>query len=123
MAILQSERDALGRSFEIHKMYLPTPTFYTEEQVVSLQAASTGDIDVASRCTGDRIACSYINFYLGNSCLVCPQFGDSRADERAIKTLESIFPTKEVVAVYSKQIAIGGGNIHCITQQIPSPLS
>ena len=34
-------------------------------------------------------------------------------------TLQEAFPHHEVVGVYSREILLGGGNIHCITQQIP----
>ena len=47
-----------------------------------------------------------------------PGFGDA-ADERAKKILQKLFPTREVIQIYARDILIGGGNIHCITQQIP----
>ena len=47
-----------------------------------------------------------------------PGFGDP-ADEQAKKILQDLFPDREVVQIYARDILIGGGNIHCITQQIP----
>ena len=45
-------------------------------------------------------------------------YGDP-ADERAQEILRKLFPTREIVAIPARDILIGGGNIHCITQQIP----
>ena len=47
-----------------------------------------------------------------------PAFGDP-ADEKARRILEKLFPTRNVVAVPARDILIGVGNIHCVTQQIP----
>ncbi len=64
-------------------------------------------------------AASYVNFYIANHAVVMPAFGDP-ADERAQEILRKLFPDardrRHPVARYS---FIGGGNIHCITQQIP----
>lgn len=38
-------------------------------------------------------------------------------DEEAIELFQLLFPERRVVGVYSKDILLGGGNIHCITQQ------
>jgi len=47
-------------------------------------------------------------------------FGDP-ADERAIETLRKLHPDRQVVPVPALEIVKGGGGIHCITQQEPSP--
>ena len=66
------------------------------------------------------MAASYVNFYIANRAVIVPQFGDAEADALALKTLQPLFPDRhQVVGVYSREILIGGGNIHCITQQIP----
>ena len=65
------------------------------------------------------MAASYVNFYIANEAVIVPTFGQEEADNRALRTLESLFPTRKVVGVYSREIIIGGGNIHCITQQLP----
>ena len=50
--------------------------------------------------------------------MVVPQFGDEK-DAAALAILQKLLPTRKVVGVYARDILIGGGNIHCITQQIP----
>ena len=70
------------------------------------------------RRAGDRLAASYVNFYLGNSRIVYPLL-DPRHDEEAAAILRRAFPDREVVGVPAREILLGGGNIHCITQQVP----
>jgi len=67
---------------------------------------------------GNRIAACYPNFYFTNGGIVVPIFGEEK-DKAVIEILESLFPSTEVVGVRSEHIAIGGGDVHCITQQIP----
>lgn len=89
--------------------------YYTREEVESL--ASDGD--AVARTAGERLAASYVNFYIANSAIIVPQFGIEPSDSQAINTLESLFPDHKVVGVASREILLGGGNIHCITQQVP----
>jgi agmatine deiminase len=37
-----------------------------------------------------------------------------------MQVLAEAFPGREVVAVQTREIVLGGGNIHCITQQQPA---
>ena len=71
-----------------------------------------------TRTPGERLAASYVNFYIANGAVVMPAFGDPM-DEKAQAILQGLFPTRRVVAIPARDILIGGGNIHCITQQIP----
>jgi agmatine deiminase len=64
------------------------------------------------------MAASYVNFYIANKAVVVPQFGVP-TDEQAIAALQERFSTRKVIGVSSREILLGGGNIHCITQQIP----
>ena len=72
------------------------------------------------REAGERLAASYVNFYIGNQVVLVPQFGDEH-DHLAVELLQKLFPEREIVPVFAREIIIGGGNIHCITQQIPAP--
>ena len=71
------------------------------------------------RRAGDRMAASYVNFYLGNSRIVYPLLDPARDDE-AGEILAAAFPDREIVGVPAREILLGGGNIHCITQQVPA---
>ena len=118
--ILRNETDATGTPLVVHKLHLPRPLFYTPDVVKELNAAP--DVEhtiVAPRVMGEQLAASYINFYIANTAILVPQFGDNVYDARAIQTLQTLFPDRVAVGVPSLEILYGGGNIHCITQQVP----
>ncbi len=62
---------------------------------------------------------SYINFYIANNGIVMPRFDDDKADKNAQNIISSVFPKRKVIAINGIDISLGGGNIHCITQQQP----
>ena len=68
-----------------------------------------------TREAGERLAASYVNFYIGNKVVLVPQFGDEH-DVLATDLLQKLFPEREIVPIFAREIIIGGGNIHCITQ-------
>ncbi len=112
--ILSKETDAKGRSFTIHKLYLPKPVYITKEEDEGLMHQD----NAKSFSTEEPLPASYVNFLITNGGIILPVFKDEM-DKRAIETLRAIFPKKQIIPVYSREIIIGGGNIHCITQQQP----
>jgi agmatine deiminase len=46
---------------------------------------------------------------------------DKRWDAAAARMLRRLFPTRKVVGIATREVLLGGGNIHCITQQVPRP--
>jgi agmatine deiminase len=60
----------------------------------------------------------YLNFYVGNACVLVPTAGNSH-DRRALAQIGECFPDREVLGVPGLPLAAGGGGVHCITQQIP----
>jgi agmatine deiminase len=113
---LEAATDARGRSVEIVHLPSPGPITITAGEASSVDALSTS----LPRRPGDRLAGSYVNFYPGTSRIVFPLL-DDRFDDVAEAILRDCFPRREVVGVPSREILLGGGNIHCITQQIPAP--
>lgn len=114
LEVLEKAVDARGRKLRVHKLMLPEPVTITEEECMGLDPC--GDEPV--RVPGERLAASYVNFYISNEHIVMPGFRDP-ADEEARTLLQELFPTRKVIQIYARDILIGGGNIHCITQQIP----
>jgi agmatine deiminase len=112
---LEAATDARGRSLEVIRLPSPGPLRATTEEASGVEPRE----GTLPRRAGDRLAASYANFYLGNSRIVMPLL-DERYDEEAAAILQRCFPQREVVGVPSREILLGGGNIHCITQQVPA---
>lgn len=71
---------------------------------------------------GSRFCRSYVNSYIANGGVIIPSYG-IREDDCARAVYETLFPDRWVVSVPIGDIAIGGGGIHCITQQQPAAAS
>ncbi len=93
---------------------LKKPVCITEEELNGFEFEEGEDM----REAGERLAASYVNFYIANDSVIVPQF-DDEADSLAINVLKEAFPDRKIVGIYARDIIVGGGNIHCITQQIP----
>ena len=116
LRVLESETDAKGRHFKIHKLPIPAkPVCVTEEDLEGYVFVPGEDV----REAGERLAASYVNFYICNGAVLVPQFGDVN-DRTAIDILSGCFPDREVIGIPALPIIKGGGNIHCITQQVPA---
>ncbi len=113
---LTEARDARGRRLEITKLPMPGPLYMTEQEVRGLASGES----CKARRAGDRMAGSYVNFYFANGGLVMPLL-DPRTDALAADRLRRLCPGRRVVGVPARDILLGGGGIHCITQQVPDP--
>ena len=115
---LSHETDAKGRSFIIHTLPIPDiPICVLEEDIKGYEFEEGEDI----REVGERLAASYVNFYFSNDSIIVPAFGNENeeSDRRAQNILKTICPDRKIVPIDARSILMGGGNIHCITQQIP----
>ena len=116
--VLSQETDAKGRKLQITKLPVPhIPVCVTAEECEEYDFAAGED----TREPNERLAASYVNFYIGNDCVLVPQFGGvyKEDDARACEILCECFPTREVLPIPARAILLGGGNIHCVTQQLP----
>jgi len=112
---LREARDACGRELEVVTVQVPGPLHIEPGEA----AGVTPRPGTHPRRAGDRLAASYVNFYPANSRIVFPLL-DERCDEQAEEVLAACFPERELVGVPAREILLGGGNIHCITQQVPA---
>jgi agmatine deiminase len=67
---------------------------------------------------GQRLPASYANFYIANGIVLAPVFGDAN-DRVALNTLARLFPDREVIGIYCRDLVLGLGTLHCMTQQEP----
>ena len=61
---------------------------------------------------------SYINFYFTSNKIILPKF-NVKEDYEVETIFKDLFPNKEIVMIETSNINYGGGNIHCITMNIP----
>lgn len=115
LAVLEAVRDTDGNPFRIVKLPMPGPLHMTEEEAAGLVPEPGGK----PRKAGDRLAGSYANFYLVEGRVLVPLL-DPRTDDDACRIIADALPGREVVGIPAREILLGGGNIHCITQQIPA---
>jgi agmatine deiminase len=106
--------DARGRSIEVHRIHQPGPLTITGEEAAGVRVAE----GTKPRRAGERMAGSYVNFFIATDRVVFPLL-DERWDGAAAEKIAELFPGREVVGVPGREILLGGGNVHCITQQVP----
>lgn len=112
--VLEQAIDAQGRKLTIHKIPIPGPLFASKEECESIDYHADSQL----RDPSIQLAGSYINFLIVNDGVVAPYFNDPK-DKEAKAILQQLFPDKKIVMVAGREILLGGGNIHCITQQQP----
>ncbi len=90
------------------------------------RAKSKGDLHIATlpmpepvSFAGQLLPASYANFYIANRMVLAPVFGDPN-DRVALNTLARLFPDREVIGIYCRDLVLGLGTLHCMTQQQPA---
>ena len=95
---LREMTDQDGHPLRVETMPMPEPVYFDRQ----------------------RLPASYANFYIGNSSVLLPVFGDSKNDANALETLSHLFPRRQVIPIDCRELVHGFGGIHCVTQQQPS---
>jgi agmatine deiminase len=112
---LQGTTDARARTLEVITIPSPGPLIIGAAEADGVLATD----GTKPRRAGERMAASYVNFYAAEDRIVFPLL-DERFDDEAAAVLSGCFPDREIVGVPAREILLGGGNIHCITQQVPA---
>lgn len=96
---LRAATDAKGRPLQVLTVEQPAPRYDQN---------------------GTRLSLSYVNFYIANGGVVMPAYEDAH-DKRAFDVISRAFPDRKVIQIPALDLYYGGGGIHCITHQQPTP--
>ncbi len=96
LALLKSAKDQAGEPLRVETLPMPEPVWFA----------------------GQRLPASYANFYIANKIVLVPTFNDP-ADRIALDRLAALFPDRAIVPIYCRDLVLGLGTIHCMTQQLP----
>jgi len=94
--LLETFRLADGRGLEVVELPMPEP--------VTLN--------------GERLPASYANFLIANGLVLVPVFGSER-DGDALEIIRGCFPDREVQGIDCRDVVVGLGTLHCLSQQVP----
>jgi agmatine deiminase len=99
LEILENTVDASGKKLEVIQIPQPLPAYYNNK----------------------RLTLSYLNFYFVNNGIILSVFGEgfSDSDQKAGQILQETFPERKIIKVDGMRLVKEGGNVHCITQQMP----
>jgi agmatine deiminase len=97
LGLLRTMKDQDGRRLRVETLPMPAPVYFE----------------------GQRLPASYANFYIANKIVIVPTFNDSN-DRVALNTLAGLFPDREVVGIACRDLVLGLGTVHCMTQQQPA---
>lgn len=105
----------LNAGIEVIKLPFPEkPVRFTDFDLAGFEYGE-GEI---IRSKDENLAASYVNFYISNSAVIVPAFGDVN-DQIAVEILSRCFPERRVIPINATEVIKGGGNFHCLTCQIP----
>jgi agmatine deiminase len=96
LALLRGAKDQAGEPLRVETLPMPRAVIFD----------------------GQRLPASYANFYIANKIVLVPTFNDP-ADRVALDKLAALFPSREIVPIYCRDLVLGLGTIHCMTQQYP----
>jgi agmatine deiminase len=98
LELLKTMKDQDGRPLRVETLPMPAAVYFD----------------------GQRLPASYANFYIANKIVIVPTFNDAN-DRAALNTLARLFPDREVVGIACRDLVLGLGTLHCMTQQQPAP--
>lgn len=97
LELLKTMKDQDGQPLRVETLPMPSPVYFD----------------------GQRLPASYANFYIANQLVLVPTFSDAK-DREALNTVARLLPDREVVGIPCRDLVLGLGTIHCMTQQTPA---
>ncbi len=97
LKLLRDATDQDGRPWRIVELPMPAPVYFR----------------------GQRLPASYANFYIADGIVLVPTFNDSN-DRVALNVMAEAFPSRSIIPIYCRDLVLGLGTLHCMTQQQPA---
>jgi agmatine deiminase len=97
LALLRHMKDQDGQPLHVETLPMPEPVYFS----------------------GQRLPASYANFYIANDLVLVPIFNDAN-DRIALNTMAKLFADRHVIGVACRDLVLGLGTLHCMTQQQPA---
>ena len=110
--VVASEREKGEANYELLRENLEILRKVEKLRVVTLPMPEPVYFD------GQRLPASYANFYIANGIVLVPVFSDA-CDREALNIVSKLFPARRVVPIYCRDLVLGLGTLHCMTQQQP----
>jgi agmatine deiminase len=120
--------DNLARFVGANRLAVPMPEENDPNWLIYQDAARRAQafgVDVVRLPSPGRVIvddevvpASYMNFYIGNSVVAVPVYGQPNDDD-AVEAIQALFPDRRAVGLRADHILTGGGSFHCISQQLP----
>jgi len=96
LALLKTMKDQDGKPLRVETLPMPAPVVFEDF----------------------RLPASYANFYIANKIVIMPTFNDAN-DRVALNALAGLFPDRQVIGIACRDLVLGLGTLHCMTQQQP----
>lgn len=113
--------------YEFDSNYLPLQENY--KRLISMTDAKNRSLSIVKLPMPQKIKsslnyplpASYANFLITNNAVLVPVFGQKN-DDKALSILKELFPQRDVLGIRCNDVVLGGGTIHCLSQQQPALL-
>lgn len=130
--ILKDATDQDGNNFNIIRvpsaepiyqdMDKTDPMFHELRQLTYEDGTVIGEDDTITI----MLPASYLNFVITNGVVLIPAYWKEgreetvrQKDEEFKEIMEGVYPDREIVQINPENVNIGGGGMHCISQQMP----
>lgn len=90
-----------GQPYQLASLPIPSPIYNTSDM---------------------RLPANYVNFLIINHAVLVPLY-QTEADDFAIRQFQKHFPDREVIGVNCLPLIQQFGSLHCITMQLPKPIT
>ena len=77
-------------------------------------------IETFVKYKGQSFDTNYMNWIVGDGCVIATGFGDTSADANAKARLQSYFPNRDIYVIEMLESWAQGGGVHCHTNDQPS---